>query len=101
MKQILLAIVVSGLFFGCGGTNRIKISGVLTKHNKDAQSYFTIRDENSSKLYRVSKESTIPLEDLAGHKISMKAKVLEDSTNAQGVKTVVSCTKCHHKVKEL
>ena len=96
-----MAVVVAGLFFGCGGANRIKITGVLIKHEQNTDQYFTIKDENTSKIYRVSTTSKIPLDDLAGHRISMKAKILENSQNPQNVQTVRSCTKCHHKVKEL
>ncbi len=101
MNKILFACVVSLLFMGCGGENKLKVTGTLEKHHKNGQEYFTVKDDETSKLYRIAKKSEASLEDRLGHRISMKVKVLEESSPAQGVETIASCTKCHHSIKEL
>ncbi len=101
MKYGLLYLAVSIFFLGCGGENKVKVSGTLEKHHKDGQDYLTIKDDKTDKLYRIAKKSETVLEDKVNHKIKMAAKVLEKSSSAQGVDTIVSCTKCHHSIKEL
>ncbi len=101
MKKILLLVTIATLFIGCGGDNKLKVSGTLTKHTKDGGDFFTIKDDKTNKLYRISKKSENTLKDKEGHKIKMAIKVLEKDSSAQGVETVISCTKCHHSVHEL
>ncbi len=101
MKRILILLTIATLFLGCGGDNKLKVSGTLTKHSKDGRNYFTIKDDKTNKLYRIAKKSETALEDKEGHKIKMAIKVLEKDTSAEGVDTVMSCTKCHHSIKDL
>ena len=101
MKKLILLSVIATLFLGCGGDGKLKVSGTLTKHNLNGQEYFTIKDEKTNKLYRIDKSSNTALADEEGHKIKMAVKVLEKDSSAEGVDTIVSCTKCHHSIKEL
>jgi len=101
MKKILLLLAVATLFLGCGGDNKLKVSGTLTKHTKDGGDYFTIKDDKTNKLYKIAKKSEAVLADKEGHKIKMAIKVLEKDSSAEGVDTVMSCTKCHHSIHQL
>ena len=101
MRYKLLFLVVGILFLGCAGENKVKVSGTLTKHHKEERDYFTIKDDKTNKLYQIAKKSEIFLKNRVNHKVSMKAKILEESSSAQGVQTIASCTKCHHSIKEL
>ncbi len=97
MKKISIAIVVALLFIGCGGVNKLTVSGVLSKHNDKGNKYFTLKDEKTSKIYVINKASEILLNDKVGHKIKMKVKISQKDTDMQ---TITSCTKCHHSIKQ-
>ena len=99
MKKSIFAIVVVLMMLGCGGTNKLQVEGVITKHHDDREAYFLVKDEESQKVYRFAKESEAQLVDKVGHSIKMKAKILDTNATDQYVATVASCTKCHHGVK--
>ncbi len=101
MKYTIVLLTIGIFFLGCGGKDKLKVSGTLTKHYKNGNSYFTIKDDKTGKLYRIAKKSETLLENKENHKVSMATKILEKNSNAEGVETVVSCTKCHHSVKVL
>jgi len=101
LKYTVIFLTIGLFFIGCGGTNKLTVSGTLIKHSKEGQDYFTIKDDKTNKLYQIAKKSEEFLKDKINHKIKMKAKVLEESSSAQGVATIASCTKCHHSIKEL
>ena len=101
MNKILLLAAALVFLIGCAGDGKLKVSGNLTKHNGDTDTYFTIKDEKTGKFYRIAKESEEMLADKEGHKIKMAVKILEKDSSAQSVDTVKSCTKCHHSIKVL
>ncbi len=98
MKRYILAIFVLLMMIGCGGSNKVQVQGIVTKHYDDTQEYFLVKDEETQKVYRFSKESEAQLEGKEGHSIKMKAKVMDSNSTDQYVATVASCTKCHHSV---
>jgi len=99
MKKSIFAIVVLLMIIGCGGTNKLQVEGVITKHHDDREAYFLVKDEESQKVYRFAKESEAQLVNKVGHSIKMKAKILDTNSTQEYVATVASCTKCHHSVK--
>ena len=98
MRKHILAIFILLMMIGCGGTNKLQVEGVITKHHDDREAYFLVKDEESQKVYRFAKESEAQLTDRVGHSIKMKAKILGTNSTDGYVTTVASCTKCHHSV---
>ena len=98
MRKHILAIFILLMMIGCGGTNKLQVEGVITKHHDDREAYFLVKDEESQKVYRFAKESEAQLTDRVGHSIKMKAKILDNNSTDGYVATVASCTKCHHSV---
>ena len=99
MQKHILAIFILLMMIGCGGTNKLQVEGVVTKHHDDREAYFLVKDEESQKVYRFAKESEAQLIGKEGHIIKMKAKILDSNGTDEYVATVASCTKCHHGVK--
>lgn len=99
MTKHILAISILLIMVGCGGTNKLQVEGVITKHHDDRESYFLVKDNESQKVYRFAKESETQLLDNVGHSIKMKAKIVDSNSTNEYVATVASCTKCHHSVK--
>ena len=99
MKKYLLVIFILFMMLGCGGTNKLQVEGVITKHHDDREEYFLVKDNESQKVYRFAKESEAQLTDKVGHSIKMKAKILDTNSTNEYAATVASCTKCHHGVK--
>ncbi len=97
MKQIITLLIVAVFFLGCAGTNKVKVSGTLKHHNDNGKNYFFVKDDKTSKVYQIAKKSEASIKDKVGHKISMVAKISEELNT----KTINSCTKCHHSIKEL
>jgi hypothetical protein len=99
MKKHFLVIFILLMLIGCGGTNKLQVEGVITKHHDDREEYFLVKDKESKKVYRFTKESEAQLNGKVGHSIKMKAKILDTNSTDEYVATVASCTKCHHSVK--
>ena len=99
MKKHILAVFILLMMIGCGGTNKLQVEGVITKHHDDREEYFLVKDKESQKVYRFAKESETQLSEKVGHSIKMNAKILDANSTNEYVATVVSCTKCHHSVK--
>ena len=99
MIKRILGIAILLVMIGCGGTNKLQVEGVITKHHDDREDYFLVKDEESQKVYRFAKESEAQLAGKVGHSIKMKAKILDTNSTDTYVATVASCTKCHHSVK--
>ena len=96
MIKAVLSILIMVMAIGCASSSKVKVSGVITKHQKGNEEYFTVKDTETGKIYRFSKKSEADISDKAGHTIEMKAKILDAPEGAQNMATVSICTKCHH-----